>query len=336
MKFMNMKRFGAAVMGGVMALSMASPAFATANVEITGTYEEMEIAVVVTDSGEAQINPYGLPVEITKSDRTAPKATISGEQITAPVMAIRNQSSVPLDVGVSSFTVKPTGGLIIKGSALTTTGSSADKGKQAHVELEVAGLNDATLSVPITDKIDDKLIDKHVAEATWSGLAPANKLAAPAAASPTATITPAKTAANAPLATLGATKVNGDGKTVYSAKSIALFRLKGHLTSDPEKTESGSQVPDPWATGDGFTAQIAFTFKPAAKHTITVNATGGTAAASPTTAWEGTQVTISATPTTAGQTATFVVTDSSSNTIANTNGVFTMPDDNVTVTVSFS
>lgn len=327
---MNLKRFGAAVMGSVMALSLAVPAFATANVEITGTYEEMEIAVVVPDSGEAQINPYGLPVKITKADKTS--VEISSEQINTPVLAIRNQSTVPLDVNVSSFKVTPTGGLIIQGAALT----SSEKGKETHVELQVAPLNDSTLAVPTTDKIDDKLTDKFAADATWSGLTPANKLTAPAAtAANAATVTGAKS--TAALATLGAAKVNSStNKTEYSAKSIALFRLKGTLNSDPEKTESGAQVADPWASTDGFTANIAFTFKPAAKHTITVNVTGGTATASPTTAWEGTQVTISATPTTDGQTAAFVVKDSANNTITNTNGVFTMPDDNVTVTVSFS
>ena len=261
MKFMNMKRFGAAVMGGVMALSMASPAFATANVEITGTYEEMEIAVQVSDSGEAQINPYGLPVKITKSDRTT--VEISDEQINSSVLSLRNQSTTPLDVNVSSFKVTPTGGLEIINAALANT----DKGKQVHVDLEVAPLNDSTLAVLTTEKIDDKLIEKFAADATWSGLAAGNKLAAPSATLASAsTVTGAKS--TAALATLGAATVNSDNKTVYGAKSIALFRLKGTLNSDPEKTESGSQVPDPWASADGFTASIAFTFKPAAKTTL--------------------------------------------------------------------
>lgn len=287
MKSMNLKRFGAAVMGGVMALSLAVPAFATASVEITGTYEEMEIAVMVTDSGEAQINPYGLPVKITKSDRTS--VEISDEQITSSVLSLRNQSTTPLDVNVSSFAVKPTGGLEVIKAALQGT----DKGKQVHVDLEVAPLNDGTLAVLTTEKIDDKLIDKFAAEATWSGLGSANKLAAPnATAATAATVTGEKS--SAALATLGAATVNSDNKTVYGPKSIALFRLKGTLNSDPEKTESGNQVADPWASGDGFTANIVFTFKPAAKTTVTVTATGTTTVAPPSTVkgYEGQTITV--------------------------------------------
>lgn len=288
MKSMNLKRFGAAVMGGVMALSMAVPAFASANVEITGTFEEMEIAVVVTDSGEAQINPYGLPVKITKSDKTT--VEISDEQITSSVLSLRNQSTTPLDVNVSSFAVKPTGGMEIINAALAP---ATNKGKQVHVDLEVAPLNDSTLAVLTTEKIDDKLIDKFAADATWSGLAAANKLAAPnATAATAATVTGAKS--TAALATLGAATVNSDNKTVYGAKSIALFRLKGTLNSDPVKTESGNDVDDPWASTDGFTATIAFTFKPAAKTTVTVTATGTTTVAPPSTVkgYEGQTITV--------------------------------------------
>lgn len=263
MKFMNMKRFGAAVMGGVMALSMASPAFASANVEITGTYEEMEIAVMVTDSGEAQINPYGLPVEITKSDRS--KATISGQQITCPVMAIRNQSTSPLNVNVSSFAVKPTGALAI--------GASADDNKTALVELEVAALDDSSLAKLITEKIDDTLIDKFASDSTWSGLADANKVTAPAATASSTTITGAKKQNLAVVrAAAPSTDTADAGKLKYDAKSIALFRLKGTLASDPVTGTSPNTTDNPWTSADGFTATIVFTFKPATPNGATMTA----------------------------------------------------------------
>lgn len=275
MKFMKMKRFGAAVMSGVMALSLTATAFASANVEITGTYEEMEIAVVVPDSGEAQINPYGLPVEITKSDRS--KVQIANEQITSPVLAIRNQSTTPLNVNVSSFLVTPKGEMAI--------GTAKDTGKTAKVELEVAPLNDASLAVLTTAKIDDILIDKFADDSTWSGLAAANKLAAPAyAAGATTAPPPAKT--TTPLAVIRAAAPSTDaadaGKLKYDAKSIALFRLKGDLAADPVKTGGGD---NPWAAADGFTASIVFTFKPATAEggTLAVTISGTTATATFTT-----------------------------------------------------
>lgn len=268
MKFMNMKRFGAAVMGGVMALSMATPAFASANVEITGSYEEMEIAVVVTDSGEAQINPYGLPVELTKSDRTAPKATISNEQITCPVMAIRNQSTTPLNVGVSSFVVMPKGELAI--------GTSKDTNKTAAVKLQVAELNESSLNVLTTAKIDDILIDKFASSATWTGLTSDHELAAPTVAAGVTTLpsgtNPAKTTTT-PIAVVRGAAPSADaadaGKLKYDAKGIALFRLKGDLASDPVDSSSND---NPWEAADGFTAKIVFTFKPATPNGATMTA----------------------------------------------------------------
>lgn len=271
MKFKNMKRFGAAVMSGVMALSMTATAFAAANVEITGTYEEMEIAVVVTESGDAQINPYGLPVKLTKSDRTT--VEISNEQITCPVMAIRNQSTSPLNVGVSSFVVMPKGELAI---------GSKDANKTAAVKLQVAELNESSLNVLTTAKIDDILIDKFASSATWSGLAASHELDAPTVAAGTTTKpTGAKT--TNPIAVVRAAAPSTDaadgGKLKYDAKSIALFRLKGDLASDPQ---TGTPLADnPWEAADGFTASIVFTFKPATPNgaTMTAALNGGNAEA---------------------------------------------------------
>lgn len=94
MKFMNMKRFGATVMAGALALSLSAPAFASNNTtNITGSYTPITLKVVVPQTGNAIINPYGLPVELDTD------TVISGEQITtgAPLV-IKNQSKVALAV----------------------------------------------------------------------------------------------------------------------------------------------------------------------------------------------------------------------------------------------
>lgn len=337
MKFMNMKRFASTVMAGVLTLSLVTPAFATSNVVITGTYEDIDIAVEVPTTGTAQINPYGLPVTIDKSDRTS--VDLVDQKFTTQPMSIKNQSSIPLEIG-ASVTAVPKGDVEIK-----TTVAAADKGKQISLELQVAALNDSALAVPTTDRtLEDKLIDKFAAEATWAGLTTANKGMFPAAAKG-ATTAPTPTSCPG-LATVGAATIEGNIIT-YGPKSIALFRLGGFLNEAPEKTENSKQVPDPWATADGFEATIAFTFKPAAKMAVTMGTiTGGTATASAAKAWEGTTITLTGSPTTAGQTATFTVaaTTASDATgkpaiVVTKNGntsTFTMPDYPVTVTASFS
>lgn len=273
MKFMNMKRFGAVAMAGALALSLAAPAFAANTTVIEGTYTEIPIAVLVPETGTAQINPYGLPVAVYKSDETP--VNIVGEKITNVPLSIRNQGTVALDVG-ATLAVLPRGGLSIKGGALANT----DKGKQANVTLEIASLNDAAYAVDSGDAgLEDALIDAFVADSTWSGLVAANKLVADATAA-NATTAGTATSGTTPLASLGAASVNVATEAVtYGPKSIALFRLAGELNAEPEKTESGNQVADPWTEEDGFTATVVFKFTPATPGDATLAASiTGTAA----------------------------------------------------------
>lgn len=334
MKFMNLKRFGATVMAGVMAVSMAVPAFASGQTVIVGTYEDIPIAVTVPEEGTAQINPYGLPVNVKKSDDS--KVQITDQQITSMPLSIKNQGTVPLDVD-ASFKVVPKGAMEIA--------ASKDTGKKAKVNLEVAGLNDAALKLKTDDTtLNDKLIDKFANDASWTD---AESLTAPAATAANAsTVKAVKSTDNGnttPLATLGAATVENDGGIAYGAKSIALFRLKGDMAMAPTKTESGSTVDDPWTAADGFTATIVFSFKPAAKMAITLPTglpAGASVTASPASAWEGTEVTLSFTPPTANTTHvptyTVIGTADNTKTVTVTNGKFTMPDYAVTVQATFA
>lgn len=279
MKFMNLKRFGATVMAGVMAVSMAVPAFASGQTVIVGTYEDIPIAVTVPEEGTAQINPYGLPVNVTKADST--KVQITDQQITSMPLSIKNQGTVPLDVD-ASLKVVPKGNMEIA--------TAKDTGKKVKVDLEVASLNDAALKVKTdNDTLNDMLIDKFVADSTWTG---AKTLGAPAAtASTAATVSAAKSndgTNTSPLATLGAATVDNDGAITYGAKSIAMFRLKGDMAAAP-LSAGGSD--DPWTAADGFTATIVFSFKPAAKTTVTVTATGSTSAPATVKGYEGNTIT---------------------------------------------
>lgn len=255
MKFMNLKRFASTVLAGVMALSLAVPALAAGNTpanttEITGTYEEIPIAVSVPTTGTAQINPYGLPISVPKSDETT--VDLVNQQITTRPLNIKNQGTVDLDVD-ATLTVLPKGDVGIAASA-----GASDK--NIKVDLEVVGLDDSTLAVSAEDEsLENKLIDKFANKDTWTS---SKKLGAPVATKGTTTApTPAKSAGNAtisPMATLGAATVT-DGAITYGDDSIALFRLSGACSKAPQ----ASGADDPWKDTDGFTATVVFKFAPA-------------------------------------------------------------------------
>ncbi len=248
MKFMNKKRFGSTVMAGALALSLAAPAFAANNTSttITGAYTDIPIAVSVPTTGTAQINPYGLPVTITKSNDTT--VDLVGQQITTKPLSVKNQGTVSLDMGVSSFLVTPAGDISID--------TAKDAGKKIAVNLEVAGLDDTTLAVSSdSENLDNLIIDAFADEDSWAS---AVTLAAPtfAQGATASTITPAH---KDNMAVLGAVTPKSEGFT-YGRKSIALFRLTGDLAQEP--TTGTPAAPDPWKETDGFSAAIVFKFTP--------------------------------------------------------------------------
>lgn len=249
MKFMNTKRFASTVMAGVLTLSLAVPAFAADtqpknSTVVTGTYAEIPISVEVPTTGTAQINPYGLPVTLTKSDDKT--VDLVGQQITTKPLSVKNQGNVKLDMD-ATLAVIPKGDVAIAANANT------DKG--IAVTLEVAAMNDATLAVASdSEKLADLIIDKFAADATWTN---ATSLPAPAAAKAATTVTPASSTDNgntSPMAVLGAVTQKAEGFT-YGNTSIALFRLTGELAEEPDT--SGA-----WKETDGFTATIVFKFTP--------------------------------------------------------------------------
>lgn len=275
MKFMNMKRFGSVVMAGALALSLTAPAFADdPTTTIEGGFEPITIAVSVPSTGEAQINPYGLPVNITKSD-TITNVPIIGQKITSKPLSIKNEGETDLAVNASFKAIpKANSNVSIKGGALTTTGASADKGKQINLMLEVVGLDNDDYKVSSLDTtLDDKLIDAFAASATWAN---AKSLTAKAAADSTATPAFTKSSDSGEcgvMAKLGKSTVAAGGLVTYGADSIALFRLTGDLLENPVKTESGADVDDPWVETDGFTATVVFKFTPYKNATLTLDKT---------------------------------------------------------------
>lgn len=271
MKFMNMKRFGSVVMVGALALSLTAPAFAATNnttTNIEGSYSEIPIAVVVPTTGTAQINPYGLPVDLTKSDTST--VTISNQQIVTQPLSLRNQGTVAMDVN-AKLTVTPKGGVAIVASAPDASN------KEAKVSLEVAEVdNDNLAQISSDPSIEDTIIDLFADTATWAG---AKSLDANASTSTGGTVTPgaavdsSATGGVGTLAVLGAASVDA-GVVTYNSDSFALFRLTGEVTQEPTTA---------WAAADGFTANVVFKFTPAPPSpgdaAVTVAIAGTTAAA---------------------------------------------------------
>lgn len=263
MKFMNMKRFGSVVMAGALALSLTVPAFAdpapspstpVGEVTVTGAYKEIPISVVVPTTGTAQLNPYGLPVNVAiAEDAVTP---ITGQKITTQPLSIKNIGTVKLDVK-GTLLVTPKGDVSIAASK----GANADgTSKTIAVSLEVVGLNDEKYKV--SAEKESLVFDLNAAfadEATWASK---QTLAAPAYAK--GGTAPAAAKSTNAMATLGAATINGDVIT-FGKDSIALFRLTGDLNEEPVKaaTAPATGTEDfPWTTTDGFEAKVAFKFTP--------------------------------------------------------------------------
>jgi hypothetical protein len=263
---LNSKKVLSMVLALAMAATMAVPAFADGD-EDAGTtptngstqqesssttpantlvmnaaYEEIAIEVTVPTTGTAQINPYGLPIAVTLSDNTEKK--ITGQQITSVPTYMSNNGDVALDVS-ATVAAETKGDLNLVTTAPTTTGKNASTAKDAYVYLQMLGI-DVDKKVQGTNDTDilDAVKTACVTESNWSS---ATKVV----------LNPDEETSGSKLVTLAAATVAGTGssKTVtYAANSVAAIRLAGSVVTSPEEA---------WATTDGFTATIAFTFTPA-------------------------------------------------------------------------
>lgn len=139
MKTLNLKRIASTALAGVMALSLAVPTFAADDntTTVTGVYKQITLSVTVPDTGDAVINPLGLPCEIKSGSVTK---EVTGEQIvTTTPLVLQNKSSVDLDVA-AKVTVTPGTGIYVVND-LTKAQAKDDtitaKLKLLKVDLEV-------------------------------------------------------------------------------------------------------------------------------------------------------------------------------------------------------
>lgn len=236
-------RILSAAMAGILAVSMAIPAFASST-NIEGSYQDITIAVLVPKTGTAQINPYGLPVKLNTAGQS-----ITGEQIVTKPLAIANQSEVDLAV---SATVTAS----IKGDLkfLEAAPAADDTSKSAFVYLQMkqettllqAGLN--TEKTGFTDAVLDP------AAAAWKQAYNADK---------DLVLNSRETGASKDNMVFLKKGTAGSDANLMDivAGGAAMFRLSGAVVAGPREA---------WTAADGFTSTVAFTFKP---DTTAVNAT---------------------------------------------------------------
>jgi hypothetical protein len=209
--------------------------------EVTAKYQEATISVTVPAKNETFINPYGLPTEFTYSAAQSDGATsakISGQIVSTP-MAICNDGDYALSVG-AKVTTKAAGNAKIV-ARLTSKGT--DNEIAAQLQLVQAGKDIVGEKTKDATTIADAVIKASANSTTWDEAT-------------SVTLDTTNPVTKDGLVTLAASKVAADKTVTYNEGSIALVRLTGSCIESPTKE---------WAETDGFTATIAYTFKPAAE-----------------------------------------------------------------------
>lgn len=251
MKSMNLKRFASTVMAAVLALALAVPAFASNSTNITGTYRAITLAVTVPTTGQAIINPYGLPYNIGNE-------VVKNQQITtgAPLL-IANRSAVSLSVSATALGQEK--GTFKFNADDPNTASPAVTTKAGFVKMQMF----AASGVTEANATDTDVLNQKFAALPADSDDPTKDLVVGTTASDMSDIITLKKG------------TDNNGTTELADGGAAFFRLAGSVVKTP-KTAAGAD--DPWATTDGFAVKIAFTFEPVedpavSAGTITLNDT---------------------------------------------------------------
>lgn len=272
---MKAKKLAALGLSAALSLSLASPAFASSNktTKITGTYQEIPIAVTVPTTGTATINPYGLPVKVMGTAATNPKelASISGQKITTMPMAIYSKTEVGLLVGatvtgeIKGENLKLAAAPIPDGTTTNTALVYLETKASTQGEAKLAKADSETKFGPFegwdsaSSAVDTAVVNevKNWAATTYDANARNQILVG--------TTTKTKDA----IGYLTAAKDTGsyDASGVFDADSSGTkdgaldlqkggamwFRLAGDVVANPKTA---------WTRADGVTVTVAFTFTP--------------------------------------------------------------------------
>lgn len=255
---MKSKKIISMMLALVMMLALAATAFAAANDKtvITSTYTPPTIDVVVPGAATATINPYGLPVDVTKGDGTT-KVSFTGLKIvTSPTAAIKNRMALDLDVSatVTGEIVALPSGSTATPMRLATEALAADATtKSAFVYVQAkpstsTGEEDAAG----TFVLSDKLIDEYKG---WAATAydETKDILVKVGTNTKDKFVTLKAATMYTTTNADATHAAGTFKE-FATNSIALIRLGGDVVASPREA---------WSTDDSFKVTIAYKFTPA-------------------------------------------------------------------------
>ena len=271
----TMKRLASLAMTGALALSISAPAFAATtgtmtapaagkSTKITATYEEATVDVLVPATATAIINPMGIGYDVVKSDNST-KVPFTGQICTVP-MAIYNKSVFDVNVGATASATINQSAVPMRLATATTKAQGtegqddyvpAQTSKSAFVQLEVVAAPATIKTSGGADQTDTTLNDNIIVEsakaATWSGVAADKKLTIGTRAASVDDMVRLKKA-------LDDGSGNFDG---FDVGSIALFRLTGDCVENPNGGWlKADATATPAVVGDGFVADITFSFKP--------------------------------------------------------------------------
>lgn len=219
---MNFKKIMSSALAGVMALSLAVPAFAAANTEtsleqntaITGSTQAPTIKITVPATGTVTVNPYKMEV------------TVDGDKVTDQIISatqyIVNGSNVAIKVS-AEVTGTAAGNLAF--ATATTQGTKAVTTNSVfmYFEMDVADKGDGTADPTWATAYDSKST-KQILVST-------------------------KAAKKTDMVTLAA----GTGTAAGAAGGYAAFHLVGDAASAPTTA---------WVAADKANVAIAFTFTP--------------------------------------------------------------------------
>lgn len=237
----------------VLTLSLAVPAIMAANnVTINGKYEEITVDVVLMQSGEATINPYGMPITVEDAGGSEIGLVKTAGKISSYPLVMYNKTEVPLSVGATVSAEN------VNGVELVTTNIAASStDKQAQVYLETK--QDWTLG-----NLDYKL-STDTTTANFIGTVNARKLVAAFNAWEATTYDRTKTSQvivnpDEPTRQKNMAVMNAGTGIAPNEGSYVLYRLGGNCVEAPDVAWNAGATGGTGA--DGFDVKIAFTFTP--------------------------------------------------------------------------
>lgn len=238
-----MKKQTALILVVALVLAMAVPVLADTTTEISGTYEEVEVAVSIPSEGTFVINPYELPVSVSSQRQELGKLTTAGPISCQPMIAY-NYGEIEFKAN-ATVTYKTTGTMKVVDDA------PDPKKNEAQVWLEVKQPTSGKYEYNVDrDSYETKLpIGGVPGKVVLAEFNKWTKTTAKPDSGAVALKQDGTAATQANIVDLMPTSAEADNSTAF-----ALIRLCGAVTKAPTE--------QPWTDRDGLTVNVSWTFDP--------------------------------------------------------------------------